>query len=65
MKFTTLDASSYNYKGIFYNAEFENLLSKIIACYYLMLASKIRLSNNENKIRDVLLINYLKNNESS
>lgn len=60
--FTELNASSYDYNGIFYNAEFEDILSKVITCYNLMLADNVSLSNDENAIRDVLLINYLKDN---
>lgn len=62
MIFTELNASGYKYNGVFYNAEFEDILTKIITCYYLMIADKVSLTNNENVIRDVLLINYLKDN---
>lgn len=62
MMFTHLDASAYGHSNIFYNAEFEELLSKIIACYNLMLTDNVSLSNDENSIRDVLLINYLNDN---
>jgi len=61
--YTELNASGYEYNGIFYNAEFEDLLSKIIICYNLMVADNVSLTNDENAIRDVLLINYLKNNQ--
>lgn len=62
MMFTELNASGYEYNHIFYHAEFENILSKIIACYDLMVADNVPLINDENAIRDVLLKNYLKNN---
>lgn len=62
MMFTELNASGYDYNGIFYNAEFEEILSKIITCYNLMLSDNVLLTNDENAIRDVLLINYLKDN---
>lgn len=62
MMFTELNASGYKYTDAFYNAEFEDILTKIITCYYLMIADKVSLTNNENTIRDVLLINYLKDN---
>ncbi len=62
MMFTELNASSYDYNGIFYNAEFEEILSKIITCYNLMLTDNVSLTNDENAIRDVLLINYLNDN---
>lgn len=62
MMFTDLNASDYGHSSVFYNAEFEDILSKIIACYNLMLNDNVSLSNDENSIRDVFLINYLKNN---
>lgn len=60
--FTDLNASAYGHSSIFYNAEFEELLSKIISCYNLMLTDNVSLSNDENSIRDILLINYLNDN---
>lgn len=62
MMFVDLNASGYAYNGIFYNAEFERILSKIITCYNLMITDKVWLTNNENAIRDVLLIKYLNEN---
>jgi hypothetical protein len=62
MMFTGLNASDYEHNGVFYNAEFVSILSKIIACYNLMIIDKISLINDENSIRDILLINYLRNN---
>lgn len=58
-----LKANGYSFGSIFYNAEFEDILSKIVYCYKLMANSKISLSDNEEKIRDVLLIDYLRNNQ--
>lgn len=63
MMFTELDASQFKYNRVFFNAEFEELLSKIVECYGLMLTDNVFLTNDENKIRDALLINYLKNNK--
>lgn len=60
MMFNDLNASNYQYSDYFYNAEFEDLLSKVIKCYHLMIGDNVSLVNNENAIRDVLLINYLK-----
>lgn len=60
--FEELSASGYQYNGIYYNIEFEDILSKVIICYRLMLVDNVRLINDENSIRNVLLINYLKNN---
>lgn len=62
MMFAELNATGYDYNGIYYNAEFEVILSKIIICYNLMLKDNVSLFNDENAIRDVLLINYLKDN---
>lgn len=58
--FSELNASTYKYSSAYYNAEFEYILSKIIACYYLILKEKTNVCNNENKIRDIILYNYLK-----
>lgn len=62
MIFTELNASDYEYNGLFYNAEFEDVLSKIINCYNLMIDDNVSLKNDENAIRDALYINYLNNN---
>lgn len=61
MVFETLSASKYKYKDFFYIHEFEDMLSKIIKCYNLMIEEHFHLENDENKIRDVLMIEYLKN----
>jgi hypothetical protein len=58
--FTDLNASAYRHSSIFYNAEFEEILSKLIACYNTMISDNASLSNNENQIRDYMLYNYLK-----
>ena len=63
MMFAKLNASDYEYNSVFYNAEFEYILSKIITCYHLLKSDNVYLTNDENTIRDVLLINYLKNNQ--
>lgn len=60
--FSRLDASNYIGSAPFYEKKFEEILSKITACYYLMKSDKVKLENDENKIRDCLLRNYLKNN---
>lgn len=62
MIFIELNASGYEYNSIFFNAEFENILSKVIACYNLMRIDNVKLNNDENKIRDVLYLDYLNNN---
>jgi len=61
--FNKLDASIYDNSAPFYEKNFELILSKITLCYLLMKSHKPTLENNENKIRDVLLLQYLKNNE--
>jgi hypothetical protein len=61
MMFTELNASGYDHNGEFYNAEFEDILSKVIVSYHLMLSDNVLLVNDENKIRDVLYLNYLNN----
>mgnify|MGYP001791017005 CR=1 FL=1 len=61
--FGSLDASNFSGSVPFYDNEFEKILSKISTCYQLMKTDKVVLENDENKIRDILLLNYLKNNE--
>ncbi|MFC4095739.1 hypothetical protein [Euzebyella saccharophila] len=61
--FGSLDASNFSGSIPFYDNEFEKILSKISICYQLMKTDKIVLENDENKIRDILLLNYLKNDE--
>ena len=57
-----LSASVYEDSVVIYNEEFEKILTKVIVCYNLMLTDKVQLINDENSIRDVLLLNYLKDN---
>lgn len=59
--FSSLDASNFSGSIPFYNNEFEKILSKITTCFQLMKTDQVVLENNENKIRDILLLNYLKN----
>lgn len=61
--FGSLDASNFSGSVSFYDNEFEKILSKIAICYQLMKTDKVVLENDENKIRDILLLNYLKNNK--
>ncbi len=58
-----LSAAGFSFNRQIYFGEFEILLSKITSCYHLMVQDKIQLFNDENKIRDILLLKYLKNNE--
>ena len=62
MIFDELNATHYRSSLLFYNAEFEDVLRKIILCYGKMLSAQISLIDDENRIRDVLLIDYLRNN---
>ena len=59
--FKELSASSHKYNTAIYVVEFQKLLGKIILCYKIMLSDKIQLENDENKIRDKLILNYLNN----
>lgn len=58
--FSSLNATGYNGNSIFFHAEFERVISHIIAGYNQMLTDNVSLANNENKIRDVLIYSYLK-----
>jgi len=58
--FSSLNASGYKYSSTFYYAEFEHILSGIIACYNTMQSEKVSVINNENSIRDKILYSYLK-----
>ena len=60
--FSSLDASGFKGSVPFYEKQFEEILQKVTTCYQLMITDKVILEDNENKIRDVLLLNYLKNN---
>lgn len=57
-----LNASGFVYNNTFYNSEFEQILSKIIICYQLMIEEGVIVCNDENKIRDALYLNYLNDN---
>lgn len=58
---TSLDASSFEGSLILYHNEFKELMLNIYACYKYMLCDCVKVpSNNENKIRDILL-NYIGN----
>lgn len=61
--FTDLNAKNFSGAVPFYEIQFEIILSKITECYKLMKKDIQKLPNDENKIRDVLLLNYLKNNK--
>jgi hypothetical protein len=58
--FSSLNATGYNGNSNFFHAEFERVLSHVITSYKQMLIDNVSLTNDENKIRDVLLYSYLK-----
>ncbi len=59
--FSVLNASSHKYNPQIYDIEFKELLSKIVLCYFRILKDHVQFENNENKIRDKLLLSYLRN----
>lgn len=58
-----LNPSAFTESANFRDSEFQDILIKITRCYKLMLSNKVKFANNENLIRDELLIKYLKNDE--
>lgn len=58
-----LNPSAFLESTNFKDAELQDILTKIVYCYRLMLSNNVRVANKENQIRDELLINYLKNNK--
>lgn len=58
--FSSLNAAGYNCNDTFFHSEFERVLSHTILGYKQMLADNVKLTNDENSIRDVLLYSYLK-----
>ena len=61
--YSDLDASSLEGANLYYEKQFEVILGKITACYKLMKRDVQDLPNNENTIRDVLLVEYLKDDQ--
>ncbi len=59
-----LNAYAYPYANTDFGKEFEKILIKIIDCYNLMMIDNISLTNDENYIRNILLVNYLNNNQT-
>lgn len=55
-----LNASGYSYNQVNYSKEFERLLTKIVLCYNMLVRQGVKIANDENTIRNVLLLNYLK-----
>jgi len=61
--FNKIDASGFEYSTQIYEREFLKILAGIISCYKMMIQSNVSLPNNENRIRDIIYNNYLKNNK--
>ena len=55
-----LVADKYSMARIHYNIRFKKLLKNIYNCYETMIIDGVKLSKNENKIRDILVDDYLK-----
>ena len=63
MNYETMNAAAFLENSyIVYNEQFEKILMQIIICYNFMIESKIILPNDENKIRNTLVNNYLMDN---
>jgi hypothetical protein len=56
-----LNAVGYSYNAINYTKELQSILHGVYACYTLMLKDNIELPNDENEIRNKLLLKYLRN----
>lgn len=61
MNFTKPKATVFETKKLFYNNELEIVLCKIYKCYEILVSKEKKLEDNENHIRDVLVVNYLRN----
>ncbi len=56
-----LNAFDFQYRNEPYELEFERILTGITACYKMMIKDNVSVpSNDENRIRDILLLDYLK-----
>lgn len=59
-----INASSFVHSLEIYEVEFKNILRGITYCYKMMIKNNVSVpANDENKIRDILLLNYLKKRE--
>ncbi|MDR0698072.1 MAG: hypothetical protein LBG28_02460 [Tannerella sp.] len=56
-----LNAKGYNHNAINYTREFQSVLHGVFACYIIMLNDNVELPNDENEIRNNLLLKYLRN----
>ncbi|NOR44847.1 MAG: hypothetical protein GQ534_04605 [Candidatus Delongbacteria bacterium] len=60
---STIDASAFNYSNEIYETEFKQILAGITECYKMMIKDNIKVPNNENGIRDILYLEYLRKQE--
>ena len=61
--FKTLDASVFERSSDMYVNKFERILGMVIDCFNVLVKRSPELANDENKIRDELVINYLRNDD--
>ncbi len=61
--YNNLDATNFSSSVPFYDINFKDILSKITVCYHKMIIDFSTIKNDENTIRDILLLNYLKNDK--
>lgn len=61
--YNNLNATNFSGSTPFYDINFEDILSKITVCYRKMIVDHSTIENDENTIRDILLLNYLKNDK--
>ena len=59
--FENINTTKFGYSSSFYINEFEAILRGIIVCSQCINSSVEKLPNNENEIRDIMLLKYLKN----
>lgn len=60
MMFESISATNFKHSGSFYTNEFEDILRGMIVCYQCIYSSRVKLPNDENEIRNVMLKDYLK-----
>jgi hypothetical protein len=58
-----LSAEGFIHNAKTYTEEFRHLLIGIVSCYNMMIKDNIKLPNDENEIRDKILIDYLNNDD--
>ena len=58
-----LNTAGFIHNAKTYTEEFRHLLVGIVSCYNMMIKDNIKLPNDENEIRDRILIDYLNNDD--